>query len=118
MTPERARQAISLVDLTDLSDDASVAAIDGLCDRALAHTTAAVCVWPDFVAQAAARLDGSPVSVATVVNFPSGDDRPFPLPLVEQGADFDEAQEPFPVPPHANWLRRELDMGYERDQDG
>ena len=35
---------------------------------------AAVCVWPAFVAQAHALLAGSGIRVATVVNFPAGDD--------------------------------------------
>jgi deoxyribose-phosphate aldolase len=35
---------------------------------------AAVCIWPDFVAAAKAALAGTPVRVATVVNFPAGTD--------------------------------------------
>ncbi len=73
---ELARRAIALLDLTDLTDDASPAGIDRLCDRAARNGTAAVCVWPDFVAQSVAALIGTPVRVATVVNFPSGDERP------------------------------------------
>jgi deoxyribose-phosphate aldolase len=71
-----ARRAIGLVDLTDLSDSCAPEAIDELCRRAVGPygSTAAVCVWPAFVAQAADRLRGSGVSVATVVNFPSGDE--------------------------------------------
>ncbi len=70
---DRARRAIELIDLTDLSDDHSPAGIDALCERARAHGTAAVCVWPEFVATCASQLAGSGVRVATVVNFPSGD---------------------------------------------
>ncbi|MGB9347451.1 MAG: deoxyribose-phosphate aldolase, partial [Ilumatobacteraceae bacterium] len=36
------------------------------------HHTAAVCVWPEYVATCAAQLAGAGVRVATVVNFPSG----------------------------------------------
>ncbi len=71
---ERARRAIGLIDLTDLSDDHAPDGIDELCRRAREHGTAAVCVWPEFVARCAESLDGSAVRVATVVNFPSGDD--------------------------------------------
>ncbi len=71
---ERARRAIGLIDLTDLSDDHAPDGIDELCRRAREHGTAAVCVWPEFVARCAGLLGGSPVRVATVVNFPSGDD--------------------------------------------
>jgi deoxyribose-phosphate aldolase len=71
---DRARRAIALIDLTDLSDDHAPGGIDELCRRARDHGTAAVCVWPEFVARCAELLDGSPVRVATVVNFPSGDE--------------------------------------------
>jgi deoxyribose-phosphate aldolase len=69
-----ALRAISMIDLTDLADDHAPDGIAGLCDRAARHKTAAVCVWPEFVADCAERLSNSGVRVATVVNFPSGDD--------------------------------------------
>lgn len=71
-----ARRAIALIDLTDLADDHSPAGIDALCARAAEHGTAAVCVWPEFVPRCVAQLDGTDVRVATVVNFPSGDEPP------------------------------------------
>lgn len=76
MTDRRdvARRAIGLIDLTDLADDHSPAGIDDLCRRAREHGTAAVCVWPEYVARCAGLLAGSGVRVATVVNFPSGDE--------------------------------------------
>lgn len=77
MTPSDARRAMGLVDLTNLTDDCDEAAIVDLCDRARRFGTAAVCVWPDFVAQAADLLAGSAVEIATVVNFPTGDERVF-----------------------------------------
>lgn len=104
MTPERARLAISLVDLTDLSDDASSGSTDALCDRAHEHRTAAVCIWPDFVARAAQRLDGSPVSVATVVNFPSGDERPFAVGVLTERVVADGADDVDVVLPYRSLL--------------
>ena len=77
MDADRARLAIGLVDLTNLNDRCTSADVDALCARAAEHGTAAVCVWPDFVEQAVAALAGTPVAVATVVNFPTGDERPF-----------------------------------------
>ena len=68
--------ALSLLDLTDLTDDCTAAAIEKLCASArTAHGhTAAICIWPRFVAQARAILGPqSAVKIATVVNFPSGD---------------------------------------------
>jgi deoxyribose-phosphate aldolase len=88
-----ARFAISLVDLTDLSDDCTPAAIESLCDRAGRYGTAAVCVWPDFVGQSSRALDGSGVRVATVVNFPSGDERAFAVGVVTRQALDDGADE-------------------------
>ncbi len=69
-----ARRAIGLIDLTDLADDHAPGGIDELCRRAREHATAAVCVWPEYVATCADRLQGTDVRVATVVNFPSGDE--------------------------------------------
>jgi deoxyribose-phosphate aldolase len=69
-----ARRAIGLIDLTDLADDHSPGGIDVLCRRARDHATAAVCVWPEYVATCANQLQGTGVRVATVVNFPSGDE--------------------------------------------
>ena len=104
MDIQRARLAISLVDLTDLSDDADDGGTDDLCDRAMAAGTAAVCVWPDFVARAARRLAGSPVAVATVVNFPSGADRAFATGVVVERALADGADEVDVVLPYSAFV--------------
>ncbi|MAT04502.1 MAG: deoxyribose-phosphate aldolase [Acidimicrobiaceae bacterium] len=77
MDAARARLAISLVDLTNLNDRCTADDVDALCARAAEHGTAAVCVWPDFVEQAVAALASTAVDVATVVNFPTGDERPY-----------------------------------------
>jgi deoxyribose-phosphate aldolase len=70
-----AARAIACLDLTNLDDDCDAASVAALCARAeTPHgPVAAVCVWPAFAAQARAALAGSPIEVATVVNFPSGD---------------------------------------------
>ncbi|MDB5640924.1 MAG: deoC [Hyphomicrobiales bacterium] len=69
-----ALRAIPLIDLTDLSEDCTPAKIDALVARALALpiAVAALCIWPQFVAQARASLDGAAIKLATVVNFPHG----------------------------------------------
>lgn len=71
-----AKRAIASLDLTNLNDDCDEAAIDLLTARAKTEfgPVAAVCVWPRFVAQSARRLAGSGVKIATVVNFPTGED--------------------------------------------
>ena len=70
-----ARRALVCLDLTNLEDDCDTAAIDDLCRRAqTSHgSVAAVCLWPRFVAQAASALARTGIKVATVVNFPGGD---------------------------------------------
>jgi len=69
-----AARVLPLIDLTDLSDTASEAGARDLCARAvtLHGPVAAVCLWPRFVAAARTALAGSPVRIATVVNFPGG----------------------------------------------
>jgi deoxyribose-phosphate aldolase len=71
-----ARRAIAVLDLTELGDEATVEDVTSLCARAHgAHgSTAAVCVWPRHVAHAVEQLWGTNVRIATVVNFPSGDE--------------------------------------------
>ncbi|MGK9052114.1 deoxyribose-phosphate aldolase [Neorhizobium petrolearium] len=73
---EAAAFALSLLDLTNLRDDCDNAAIEKLCLRAQTPygQTAAICIWPRFVAHARAILGPDhAVRIATVVNFPSGD---------------------------------------------
>ncbi|MGF0537718.1 deoxyribose-phosphate aldolase [Agrobacterium sp. ES01] len=72
---ETAAIALSLLDLTNLKDDCTPTAIDALCNRAITShgSTAAICIWPRFVSHARSVLgSASPVKIATVVNFPSG----------------------------------------------
>lgn len=79
---EVATFALSLLDLTNLRDDCDSAAIESLCKRAQGANghTAAICIWPRFVAEARGILgQNSPVRIATVVNFPSGE---LPVPSV------------------------------------
>jgi deoxyribose-phosphate aldolase len=69
-----AARALRSLDLTDLTDTCTDQAIDTLCKKALdpRGPVAAVCVWPQFVKRAQDNLKGSPVRIATVVNFPAG----------------------------------------------
>lgn len=71
-----ARRALALLDLTELGDTATESDVEQLCRRAVGPhgTVAAVCVWPRHVALAVEQLWGSSVRVATVVNFPTGDE--------------------------------------------
>lgn len=74
-----ATRAIQLMDLTSLNEEDDDARIIALCQQARTPfgNTAAVCIYPRFVGLARLTLatQGTPhIKVATVVNFPHGDD--------------------------------------------
>jgi deoxyribose-phosphate aldolase len=60
------------IDHTLLKPDATAAAIGTLCDEAVEHGFASVCVNTRWVPLASERLAGSDVMVCTVVGFPLG----------------------------------------------
>lgn len=69
-----AARALAMVDLTNLNDDCTADDIDALIARAdTPHgPVAAICIWPRFVAHA--RASNAEINIATVVNFPSGNE--------------------------------------------
>lgn len=73
-----AARALACLDLTSLNLDDTPERLDALCDRALSPAPdvdlrpAAVCIYPRFIKQVRARLDGSGIAVAAVANFPLG----------------------------------------------
>lgn len=77
--PDIAARALPLLDLTDLGESCTEAAVAALCRDAAAGRVAAICVWPAFVAQGARALAGTGIGIATVVNFPAGDEDPDPV---------------------------------------
>jgi deoxyribose-phosphate aldolase len=62
----------SFIDHTILKPVCRFAEIDRLCDEAVQHGFAAVCVPPYALQRAAGNIKGSPVKAATVVGFPMG----------------------------------------------
>ena len=68
---ENARMA-DFIDHTLLKAEATLREVEQLCDEALEHRFAAVCVNPVWVPRCARRLSGSAVRVATVIGFPLG----------------------------------------------
>lgn len=75
----RSRQALQLMDLTSLNENDTPEAIIALCHQA--HTeagnTAAICIYPRFIPLARKTLQSlglNDVTIATVTNFPAGDD--------------------------------------------
>ncbi|AHG87113.1 Deoxyribose-phosphate aldolase [Bibersteinia trehalosi USDA-ARS-USMARC-190] len=74
-----AEKALSLMDLTTLNDDDTDAKVIALCQNAKTSfgTPAAVCVYPRFVPiarKALKQLGIEQVKIATVTNFPHGND--------------------------------------------
>ena len=105
---EVARLAIALLDLTDLAEHTTSAAAANLCSRARDAHVAAVCVWPQFVTVCADMLDGSGVRVATVVNFPSGEESIGDVLDATSRALVDGADEIDVVMPYRAWLRGDM----------
>ncbi len=65
---------VRCIDLTSLSGDETETTIASLCDRAVQNKVAAVCIYPEWVRFATRRLGKAGVALATVVNFPRGED--------------------------------------------
>ena len=76
--PTLASRLLSLLDLTSLGEDDSPQRIAELCTAALAAPVlpAAVCFYPEHLANAGRVLAGSGIKLATVVNFPDGGSDP------------------------------------------
>lgn len=98
-----AARALACLDLTNLNDDCTQDDVMALCERAQTPhgNTAAICIWPRFVAAARTKLSGTGIRIATVVNFPSGmDDADDVIALTEQavadGADEIDMVIPYP----------------------
>jgi len=76
---EYALQAISLMDLTSLTNQETTEEILELCQQAKSAggNTAAICIYPRFIPvakKALGELDASEIKIATVTNFPHGND--------------------------------------------
>ncbi len=71
---EEARTALTALDLTSLNKDDTPEKIDALIHKAVTKHghVATICVYPEFVAQAAKALNGTGVGITTVINFPFG----------------------------------------------
>lgn len=92
---EIAARALASLDLTNLNDDCTEEQVSALCDRAntVHGPTAAICIWPRFVAHAAPILRDTGIRIATVVNFPTGDEPAEDVTAMTQAAIADGAHE-------------------------
>ncbi len=71
-----AKKLIAFIDLTRLESNDSVNQIELLCQKAITPfgNVAAICIYPAFIKRAKLILANSAVRVATVANFPQGED--------------------------------------------
>lgn len=65
-------EVAKMIDHTILKADASANAIKSLCNEAIEHSFASVCINPCYVSLAYSQLKNSGVAVCTVVGFPLG----------------------------------------------
>lgn len=68
--------ALSMLDLTDLTDNCTLETIEKLCASARTPfgNVAALCIWPHFIAEARSMCgENSATKLAAAINFPSGD---------------------------------------------
>jgi len=94
ISKEMCNKAIASLDLTSLNDNDTDEVIKNLCNQARSSSvpTASVCVYPQFVKLASTELKDTSISIATVINFPKGEDSPKQVyddtvKAIEDGAD-------------------------------
>lgn len=113
-----ARRALALMDLTTLNDDDTEANVIALCHRAktpMGHP-AAVCIYPRFIPIARKTLDEqglAQVRIATVTNFPQGNDN-IEIALAEtRAAIADGAEEVDVVFPYRALMAGNTQVGFD-----
>lgn len=67
----KSSEILNRVDHTLLNQSATLADIKRICDEAVAHQTASICINPCYVKEAVRYLHGR-IPVCTVVGFPLG----------------------------------------------
>jgi deoxyribose-phosphate aldolase len=89
------RLAIQCLDLTSLNDTDTEDDIRSLCQQAITPlgNVAAICLAPEFVDFAKRTLVDPSIEIATVANFPSGNDTPAQVLACVKTALFDGATE-------------------------
>jgi len=110
-----ARRLLPLLDLTSLGEDDSPARIELLCTSARTPHgwPAALCVYPEHVTTVRRAMQGAPVRVATVVNFPDGGSDPARVGRETRRAIAAGADEIDLVFPYRAFIRGELELARE-----
>lgn len=111
-----ARRVLGLIDLTDLNATSSDTAIAALCAKADTPygKVAAICIWPRFVKGAKPLLKGTGIHIATVVNFPDGDEDTAPVVMETEKAIKDGADEIDLVFPYRAFKKGDHDVAGEQ----
>lgn len=113
---EIARKVLGLIDLTDLNATSSDTAVAALCAKATTPygKVAAICIWPRFVKGAKPLLKETGVRIATVVNFPGGDEDAAPVVMETEKAIKDGADEIDLVFPYRAFKKGEHELAGEQ----
>lgn len=102
---------ISLIDLTSLNVNDTNEIIENLCQKAVTPlgSVAAVCIYPEFLEIAKDHLSDPHIKLATVANFPSGDEPMAHVMITMKKAILDGANEIDVVFPYQALIRGEID---------
>ena len=106
---------VELIDLTSLNETDTAETISALCQKAvtpLGHV-AAVCFYPRFVKLAKEKLANTPVKIATVANFPHGNESLENVLALIRSAIKDGADEIDVVFPYPFFLQGNKEEAYE-----
>ncbi len=111
-----ARKVLGLIDLTDLNATSSDTAVAALCAKATTPygKVAAICIWPRFVKGAKPLLKDTGIRIATVVNFPGGDEDSAPVVMETEKAIKDGADEIDLVFPYRAFKKGEHELAGEQ----
>ena len=104
----------SLIDLTSLTGKESQSDVDALCDLATNQfAVAAVCVYPAWIEYCKRKLQNQSIPVATVVNFPNGDQNAAAVLMAAQAAVKAGAEEIDVVIPYREIKSGEVQRTYD-----
>jgi deoxyribose-phosphate aldolase len=111
-----AQRVLGLIDLTDLNATSSDTAVAALCAKASTPygKVAAICIWPRFVRGAKPLLKDTGIKIATVVNFPGGDEDAAPVVMETEKAIKDGADEIDLVFPYRAFKKGEYETAGEQ----
>lgn len=113
---KRARQMAGLLDFTLLGDNDSEKDVEAHCLKSNTPLgpVAAVCLYPRFVQLAKNLLPHENISLATVINFPTGEEDPSHYMTVAEKAVRDGADELDFVFPYKLWLSGNCKQALDR----